>query len=160
MQGPAAAVPAFIALCAALSCCNATGPVTASVLRCLPAEAQAGGLALWNSLANVGGYFGPALYGWLKEETGSNAPGMVVRPPWDHDPPWAPLLSSPLTSSSHQGAPTLYFPAALFAWHLVIVAETISCKFTNGMAACVSCCGHLTMHDKYPITSNPGCRCS
>lgn len=79
VQGPWAAVPAFAALCAALSACNATGPITASVTRCLPPEAQAGGLALWNSLANIGGYFGPALYGWLKERTGRNAPGMMVR---------------------------------------------------------------------------------
>lgn len=81
VQGPAAAIPAFAALCVALSACNATGPVTASMMRCLPPEAQAGGLALWNSLANVGGYFGPAVYGWLKDATGSNAPGMVVRLP-------------------------------------------------------------------------------
>ena len=74
-------MPAFIALCAALSACNATGPVTACVLRSLPPQAQAGGLALWNSLSNIGGYFGPALYGWLKQSSGSNAPGMMVRPP-------------------------------------------------------------------------------
>eukprot|EP00892_Ulva_mutabilis_P008593 jgi/Ulvmu1/6105/UM027_0083.1 len=78
LQGPWAAVPAFAALCAALSACNATGPITATVTRCLPPEAQAGGLAMWNSLSNVGGYFGPAVYGWLKERTGRNAPGMMA----------------------------------------------------------------------------------
>ena len=80
MQGPSAAVPAFVALCIALCACNATGPLTAAVVVSLPREAQPGGLALWNSVASVGGYMGPAIYGWLKGASGSNAPGMVVRP--------------------------------------------------------------------------------
>eukprot|EP00892_Ulva_mutabilis_P008595 jgi/Ulvmu1/6107/UM027_0085.1 len=78
LQGPGSAVPAFIALCVALCTCNATGPLTAAVVACLPRDAQPGGLALWNSVACVGGYLGPALFGWLKGATDSNAPGMVV----------------------------------------------------------------------------------
>ena len=80
MQGPSAAVPAFVALCIALCACNATGPLTAAVVVSLPPEAQPGGLALYNSVASVGGYMGPALFGWLKGASGSNTPGMVVRP--------------------------------------------------------------------------------
>ena len=70
----------FAALCAALCSCNATAPLTASLLGSLPRPAQAGGLALWNTLANIGGYFGPAVFGWLKVATGGNAAGMAVRP--------------------------------------------------------------------------------
>lgn len=73
------AVPAFVALTIALSLSNSTAPVTAAVPAALPPEAQAGGLALYNSVSGIGGYFGPAAFGWLKDATGSNAPGMVVR---------------------------------------------------------------------------------
>lgn len=79
LQGPGTALLAFAALCVALCSCNATGPLTACVVAALPRSAQPGGLAMWNSLASVGGYLGPATFGWLKDVTGSNAPGMVVR---------------------------------------------------------------------------------
>lgn len=80
MQGPDLAVLAFAALTVALSMSNSTAPVTACVPACLPPEAQSAGLAMYNSVSGVGGYFGPAMFGWLKDATGSNAPGMVVRP--------------------------------------------------------------------------------
>jgi hypothetical protein len=69
----------FAALCIALSSTNGTGPLTALVMAVLPPEAQSAGVALWNSGANVGGYVGPALFGWLKARTGTHAAGMVVR---------------------------------------------------------------------------------
>eukprot|EP00892_Ulva_mutabilis_P008594 jgi/Ulvmu1/6106/UM027_0084.1 len=78
LQGPEMAVPAFVALTVALCLSNNTGPVTASVAACLPPEARSGGLALYNSVAGLGGYLGPAAFGWLKDATGSNAPGMAV----------------------------------------------------------------------------------
>ena len=40
--------------------------------------AAAGGLALLNSCANLGGFFGPYLMGWLKQETGSYTLGMSL----------------------------------------------------------------------------------
>ena len=73
------AVPAFLALTLALSMANSTAALTATVPASLPPEAQAGGLALYNSVSGIGGYLGPAVFGWLKGATGSNAPGMVVR---------------------------------------------------------------------------------
>ena len=78
VQGPSMAVPSFVALTVAISLCNSTAPLTAALAACLPPEAQAGGLALYNAVAGIGGYLGPAVFGWLKDTTGSNAPGMVV----------------------------------------------------------------------------------
>jgi ACS family tartrate transporter-like MFS transporter len=40
--------------------------------------AAAGGLALLNSFANLGGFFGPYLMGWLKELTGDYSLGLLV----------------------------------------------------------------------------------
>ena len=40
--------------------------------------AAAGGLALLNSFANTGGFFGPYLMGWLKQQTGDYTLGMEV----------------------------------------------------------------------------------
>jgi MFS transporter, ACS family, tartrate transporter len=40
--------------------------------------AAAGGLALLNSFANLGGFFGPALMGWLRQTTGTYTLGMMV----------------------------------------------------------------------------------
>lgn len=77
--GTATRIASFFALCIALSSCNATAPLTASLLGSLPRPAQAGGLALWNTLASVAGYVGPAVFGWMKEATGGNTAGMAVR---------------------------------------------------------------------------------
>jgi ACS family tartrate transporter-like MFS transporter len=40
--------------------------------------AAAGGLALLNSFANLGGFFGPTLMGWLKQVTGTYTLGMSL----------------------------------------------------------------------------------
>lgn len=40
--------------------------------------AAAGGLALLNSFSNLGGFFGPTLMGWLKQETGTYTLGMSL----------------------------------------------------------------------------------
>jgi ACS family tartrate transporter-like MFS transporter len=40
--------------------------------------AAAGGLALLNSFANLGGFFGPSLMGWLKQITGNYSLGLEV----------------------------------------------------------------------------------
>ena len=40
--------------------------------------AAAGGLALLNSFANLGGYFGPTLMGWAKQQSGSYSFGLEV----------------------------------------------------------------------------------
>jgi ACS family tartrate transporter-like MFS transporter len=45
--------------------------------------AAAGGLALLNSFANLGGYFGPGLMGWLKELTGNYTLGLLVLAGWE-----------------------------------------------------------------------------
>jgi len=42
----------------------------------LGGTAAAGGIALINSISNLGGFFGPAIMGWLKQHTGSFAAGM------------------------------------------------------------------------------------
>jgi ACS family tartrate transporter-like MFS transporter len=42
----------------------------------LRGTAAAGGLALLNSFANLGGFFGPSLMGWLKQQTGDYALGL------------------------------------------------------------------------------------
>jgi len=40
--------------------------------------AAAGGLALLNSFANLGGFFGPGLMGWLKQHTGTYSGGLLA----------------------------------------------------------------------------------
>jgi ACS family tartrate transporter-like MFS transporter len=40
--------------------------------------AAAGGLALLNSFANLGGFFGPGLMGWLKQVTGNYSGGLLA----------------------------------------------------------------------------------
>jgi MFS transporter, ACS family, tartrate transporter len=44
----------------------------------LGGTAAAGGIALINSISNLGGFFGPYLMGWLKQSTGGYAAGMLV----------------------------------------------------------------------------------
>ena len=44
----------------------------------LGGTAAAGGIALINSISNLGGFFGPYLMGWLKQSTGGYATGMLV----------------------------------------------------------------------------------
>lgn len=44
----------------------------------LGGTAAAGGIALINSISNLGGFVGPTLMGWFKQETGSYASGMAA----------------------------------------------------------------------------------
>ena len=44
----------------------------------LRGTAAAGGLALLNSFSNLGGYFGPTLMGWAKQQTGNFTLGMML----------------------------------------------------------------------------------
>ena len=44
----------------------------------LGGTAAAGGIALINSLANLGGFVGPSIMGWLKQSTGGYETGMAV----------------------------------------------------------------------------------
>lgn len=44
----------------------------------LQGSAAAGGIALINSLGNLGGFFGPAMVGWVKETTGSFEMGLYA----------------------------------------------------------------------------------
>jgi nitrate/nitrite transporter NarK len=44
----------------------------------LRGTAAAAGLALLNSFSNLGGFFGPYLMGWLKQQTGTYTLGMTL----------------------------------------------------------------------------------
>jgi ACS family tartrate transporter-like MFS transporter len=44
----------------------------------LTGAAAAGAIALVNSIGNLGGFIGPYLVGWIREATGSFAPGLMV----------------------------------------------------------------------------------
>jgi ACS family tartrate transporter-like MFS transporter len=44
----------------------------------LAGTAAAGGIALINSIANLGGFFGPYIMGWLKTTTGGYSMGFAV----------------------------------------------------------------------------------
>ena len=44
----------------------------------LTGSAAAGGIALINSLGNLGGFVGPYAIGWIKDATGDVALGLVV----------------------------------------------------------------------------------
>ena len=55
---------------------SAQGPFWAIPPAFLSGTAAAGGIALINSLANLGGLFGPWLGGWLRETTGTFSAGL------------------------------------------------------------------------------------
>jgi nitrate/nitrite transporter NarK len=44
----------------------------------LSGRAAAGGIALINCVGNLGGYFGPAMLGWIKDQTGYVDAGLYV----------------------------------------------------------------------------------
>jgi ACS family tartrate transporter-like MFS transporter len=44
----------------------------------LSGTAAAGGIAVINSIGNLGGFFGPMLLGWVKETTGGYSAGIYV----------------------------------------------------------------------------------
>jgi ACS family tartrate transporter-like MFS transporter len=65
--------------------CLATSGIYAAlaVFWTLPASllrgtAAAAGLALLNSFSNLGGFFGPTVMGWAKQQTGTYAPGLGI----------------------------------------------------------------------------------
>jgi ACS family tartrate transporter-like MFS transporter len=43
----------------------------------LRGTAAAAGLALLNSFSNLGGFFGPTLMGWIKQQTGAYSLGLA-----------------------------------------------------------------------------------
>ena len=44
----------------------------------LGGTAAAAGIALINAIGNLGGFVGPSVMGWLRQETGGYAGGMLV----------------------------------------------------------------------------------
>jgi MFS transporter, ACS family, tartrate transporter len=57
---------------------STVGPFWAMPSMFLRGAAAAGGIALINSIGNLGGFAGPYLVGWIKESTGSYSAGMAV----------------------------------------------------------------------------------
>ncbi len=53
------------------------GPFWAMVTAFLSGTAAAGGIALINSVGNLGGFFGPTMVGVIKDRTGSNLAGLL-----------------------------------------------------------------------------------
>jgi ACS family tartrate transporter-like MFS transporter len=72
---------ALIILSLCIACCGIYAALAvfwtlpASILR---GTAAAGGLALLNSFSNLGGFFGPYLMGWAKQQTGNFTLGMTL----------------------------------------------------------------------------------
>jgi ACS family tartrate transporter-like MFS transporter len=64
--------------CAAIGIWSALGPSWALPMTVLTGPAAAAGLALINSIGNVGGFVGPALVGFAREATNSFAGGLYV----------------------------------------------------------------------------------
>jgi MFS transporter, ACS family, tartrate transporter len=72
---------ALIILSLCIACCGIYAAL--AVFWTLPASmlrgtAAAGGLALLNSFSNLGGFFGPYLMGWAKQQTGNYTLGMTL----------------------------------------------------------------------------------
>jgi ACS family tartrate transporter-like MFS transporter len=69
---------AMVGLCiAAAGFYGAKGPFWATPSMLLTGSAAAAGIAWINSIGNVGGFFGPAIIGWLKDVTGSYSGGLL-----------------------------------------------------------------------------------
>ena len=64
--------------CGAIGIWSALGPCWALPMRVLSGPAAAAGLALINSIGNVGGFVGPSLVGYAREVTNSFAGGLIV----------------------------------------------------------------------------------
>jgi D-galactonate transporter len=72
-------VLAFLALClAALGIWSTLGPFWSLPTEFLTGTAAAGGIALINSMGNVGGFVGPSVVGFVKNQTGSFTGGLFV----------------------------------------------------------------------------------
>jgi ACS family tartrate transporter-like MFS transporter len=70
---------AFVCICAAASGIWSTlGPFWSLPTAFLTGTAAAGGVALINSIGNIGGFVGPYVIGYVKETTGSYLNGMIV----------------------------------------------------------------------------------
>jgi len=63
---------------AAVGVWGVMGPFWALATSFLSGTAAAGGIALINSLGNVGGFVGPYLMGWLKQATAGYSAGLVA----------------------------------------------------------------------------------
>ncbi len=64
--------------CAAIGIWSALGPSWALPMSVLTGPAAAAGLALINSIGNIGGFVGPSLVGFARAATGSFAAGLLV----------------------------------------------------------------------------------
>jgi ACS family tartrate transporter-like MFS transporter len=68
---------ALVGMCLATAGFYGTkGPFWAMPSMMLTGVAAAGGIAFINSVGNVGGAFGPAIVGWIKDMTGSYSGGL------------------------------------------------------------------------------------
>jgi ACS family tartrate transporter-like MFS transporter len=73
------AIPVILALMMVNIGVNGTkGPVWAMPSLFLTGASAAAGIALINSMGNLGGFVGPVLVGWLKDRWGSYAGGLWV----------------------------------------------------------------------------------
>jgi MFS transporter, ACS family, tartrate transporter len=73
------AILAFLALClSATGIWSTLGPFWSVPTTFLSGTAAAGGIALINSVGNVGGFVGPVVVGILKQRTHQFASGLVV----------------------------------------------------------------------------------
>jgi MFS family permease len=72
-------VVTMMALCVATTCLMSSAPVFWSIPSAmLTGAAAAGGIALINSVGNLGGWLGPTVYGLVKDATGSTDIGLLV----------------------------------------------------------------------------------
>jgi ACS family tartrate transporter-like MFS transporter len=62
----------------AISVCATLAPFWAIPPTFLAGTAAAGGIALINAVGNLGGFAGPYIMGWAREETGSYAVGLAI----------------------------------------------------------------------------------
>jgi ACS family tartrate transporter-like MFS transporter len=73
-----ALTPTILALCVTLIGCYALkGPFWALSTEWLPASSAAASIAQINALGNLAGFVGPFLLGWIKDQTGSYALGLL-----------------------------------------------------------------------------------
>jgi len=70
---------AFLAIClAALGIWSTLGPFWSLATEFLSGTAAAGGIALINSIGNLGGFVGPYVVGFVKDKTGSFTGGLFA----------------------------------------------------------------------------------
>jgi ACS family tartrate transporter-like MFS transporter len=62
----------------AISVCATLAPFWAIPPTFLAGTAAAGGIALINAVGNLGGFAGPYVMGWAREETGSYVLGLAI----------------------------------------------------------------------------------